>query len=286
MNQQTHVIYVRSMMLIVIVSFIYLVYYGYSYYRLPIEQRFFSEAHNFLKPSGAFGHGLGIFGTLFMIIGVFGYMIRKRKKSLARVGVLKHWLEFHIFLCTLGPIMVLFHTAFKFGGIVAISFWSMVAVVISGVIGRFIYNQIPRSIQGRELSLNEVKTMQLDAASDLEELSDEAMEQISKSMLLEDSEARQNLMVKLFKDYFKDLSIYTSIKESIKAKNLRKSEEKQILRLVKFEIQLRRKISRLQEMQKLFRSWHVVHLPFALIMLVIMVIHVLITLTFGYKWIF
>lgn len=274
------------MMLIVIVSFIYLVYYGYSYYRLPIEQRFFSEAHNFLKPSGALGHGLGIFGTLFMIIGVFGYMIRKRKKSLARVGVLKHWLEFHIFLCTLGPIMVLFHTAFKFGGIVAISFWSMVAVVISGVIGRFIYNQIPRSIQGRELSLNEVKTMQLDAASDLEELSDEAMEQISKSMLLEDSEARQNLMVKLFKDYFKDLSIYTSIKESIKAKNLRKSEEKQILRLVKFEIQLRRKISRLQEMQKLFRSWHVVHLPFALIMLVIMVIHVLITLTFGYKWIF
>lgn len=35
----------------------------------------------------------------------------------------------------------------------------MVAVVASGVIGRFIYVQIPRSIEGRELSLVEVQAM-------------------------------------------------------------------------------------------------------------------------------
>jgi hypothetical protein len=39
-------------------------------------------------------------------------------------------------------------------------------------------------------------------------------------------------------------------------------------------------------MQKLFRYWHVAHLPFALIMLVIVVIHVLITVSFGATWIF
>ena len=39
-------------------------------------------------------------------------------------------------------------------------------------------------------------------------------------------------------------------------------------------------------MQKLFRYWHIAHLPFALIMLIIMVIHVGVTLAFGYKWIF
>ena len=55
--------------------------------------------------------------------------------------------------------MILFHTSFKFGGIVSISFWSMVAVVASGVIGRFIYLQIPRTMQGRELSLNELREM-------------------------------------------------------------------------------------------------------------------------------
>lgn len=74
---------------------------------------------------------------------------------LARFGRLKYWLEFHIFLCTLGPIMILFHTAFKFGGIVSISFWTMVLVVIIWVIGRFIYIQILRTIEGRELTLEE-----------------------------------------------------------------------------------------------------------------------------------
>jgi hypothetical protein len=108
------------------------------------------------------GHGLGIIGSALMIIGVFTYMARKRQRSLMRLGVLKHWLEFHIFMCSLGPIMVLFHTAFKFGGLVAISFWSMVAVFLSGIIGRFIYIQIPRTIEGRELSLSEVKDMKGD----------------------------------------------------------------------------------------------------------------------------
>jgi len=52
---------------------------------------------------------------------------------------------------------VLYHTALKFGGIVAVSFWSMAAVVLSGVIGRFIYVRIPRTIQGNELSVKELE---------------------------------------------------------------------------------------------------------------------------------
>ena len=56
--------------------------------------------------------------------------------------------------------------------------------------------------------------------------------------------------------------------------------------LVQNEIKMNTRISRLQAMQKLFRYWHVAHLPFALIMLVIMVIHVAITIAFGYRWIF
>jgi hypothetical protein len=39
-------------------------------------------------------------------------------------------------------------------------------------------------------------------------------------------------------------------------------------------------------MQKLFKYWHVAHLPFALVMLVIMVVHVAVSIVFGYTWIF
>ena len=136
MSKSAHTVFIVLMGLTVIIVLVMLSYTGYNYYRTPLEERFFHPDHNSLKSSGIIGHGLGIAGTLFMIIGVSSYMARKRFRSWSKLGKLKHWLEFHIFLCTLGPIMVLFHTSFKFGGIVSISFWSMVAVFLSGVIGR------------------------------------------------------------------------------------------------------------------------------------------------------
>jgi hypothetical protein len=214
MSKAAHKIFIAVLAAIVILTLIVLSYTGFSYYNTSLEERFFHADHTTLKPSGILGHGLGIIGSLLIIIGVFSYIARKRIRSLTRLGILKYWLEFHIFLCTLGPIMVLFHTAFKFGGLVAISFWSMVAVFLSGIIGRFIYIQIPRSIEGRELSLSEVRDMMKD------------------------------------------------------------------------EISLDKKIERLKTMQNLFKYWHVAHLPFALVMLVIMVIHVAITVVFGFRWIF
>lgn len=56
--------------------------------------------------------------------------------------------------------------------------------------------------------------------------------------------------------------------------------------MVRNEISLNNRIERLSTMQQLFKYWHVAHLPFALIMLIIMVIHVAITLAFGYRWVF
>ena len=145
------------MVVIIIVTTFYLIYTGYSYYNTPLEERFYHPRHNWFKPSGLYGQGLGVLGTIMITFGVTIYIARKRYNFLSKYIRLKYLLEFHIFLCTLGPILILFHTAFKFGGIVSIAFWSMVAVVLSGVIGRFIYIQIPRTIEGRALSLKEVK---------------------------------------------------------------------------------------------------------------------------------
>ncbi len=160
MSRLVHRLYLFTLVSITVFAFIALAVYGFNYYSTNLNERHFHAQNELLKPSGLIGHGIGIAGSFFMIVGVFGYMARKRFRKLSRVGVLKYWLEFHIFLCTLGPILVLYHTTFKIGGIVAVSFWSMVAVVISGVIGRFIYLQIPRTIQGRELSLNDLSGME------------------------------------------------------------------------------------------------------------------------------
>jgi len=68
--------------------------------------------------------------------------------------------------------------------------------------------------------------------------------------------------------------------------NLPGKDKRGVMKLVSNEMNINAKISRLQTMQTLFKYWHVAHLPFALIMLVIMVIHVAITIVFGYRWIF
>ncbi len=281
MSPVVHRLYISTFIVITVFAVLYLAAIGTSYYQTSLEERFYHQDHDLLKASGLVGHGLGIVGTLMIIFGVSSYMLRKRVKSLRNVGVLKYWLEFHIFLCTLGPILVLFHTSFKFGGLVSISFWSMVAVVASGVIGRFIYIQIPRTIQGREFSLTELRTQRQEISEKLAEyqVSDELIQQLEKRGMT----TQQGSWLG---EWFSGHRLYSAFKSELKEAVTDSTQRKIILGLVSSEITLAQRINRLESMRKLFKYWHVAHLPFALVMLVIMVIHVGVTLAFGYKWIF
>ncbi len=289
MSQLAHRIYITTLASIVALTFLFLLYKGVPYYSTPIEERFYHPDHNWFKPSGAFGHGLGIVGTLLIIIGVFGYMAKKKYKFLARFGRLKYWLEFHIFLCSLGPVMILFHTAFKFGGIVSISFWSMVAVVASGVIGRFIYVQIPRTIEGRELSLNEVKGLKANLGELLKgsyRLNDDSYQLVLAAVDVNRQKFGANVVSSMFNKYLEDKKTLKQVKTTLRENGLASPDVRKVTKLVDNELSLNNRIERLATMQKLFKYWHVAHLPFALIMLIIMVIHVGVTLAFGYRWIF
>ena len=289
MSTLTHKIYIYTLSYIVLMVTIWLAYKGWSYYTTDLTERFYHESHQSMKPSGVFGHGLGIIGTLMVLFGVFSYIARKRYRFLHKYGRLKHWLEFHIFLCTLGPIMILFHTAFKFGGIVSISFWSMVAVVLSGVIGRFIYIQIPRTIEVRELNLNEVHELKANLEDLLRTsygLNDEVYYRILNALEAPKYHAEKGFISSIIQKHLDDAKTLKSVKNIFRKQGIQRRDIKDIIKALKNEITLNNRISRLQTMQKLFRYWHVAHLPFAIIMLVIMVIHVGVTLAFGYRWIF
>ncbi len=289
MSKAGHIFYLSLLVAIVILITLALIFKGLPYYGISMEERVFHEDHTSLKPSGTIGHGIGIAGSLCLIVGMGSYMARKRYRILSRVGLLKHWLEFHIFLCTLGTILILFHTSYKIGGLVAISFWSMVAVFISGIIGRFIYIQIPHSIEGRELSLNEVKGLKSDFAGILR--STYNLDEKSYGILVDSLANKVGIYKKnTFGNYFRRRldSRFTirSVKDALKGNHLSLSEIKKFISLVKNDIRLNSRIERLERMQNLFKYWHVAHLPFALVMLIIMFIHVGVTLLFGYRWIF
>ena len=284
MSSFWHKIYIGTMSLIVVVCFLYLCSTGYSYYQLPSEERFYHPNHDWFKPSGVYGHGLGIIGTAMMFVGVVIYILRKRYNFMAKYIRLKYLLEFHIFLCVLGPILIVFHTAFKFGGIVSIAFWCMVAVVLSGVAGRFIYIQIPRSIEGRAYGLNELKMMRMELSRNLQEAGSFDAEDLN--LVTETADALSAGKSSFLKAASMKRSILNKIKQGIYAENINKEKRNEIITAVRSELDLSAKIGRLQQMQELFKYWHVAHLPFALIMLIIVVVHVIVALAFGYKWIF
>lgn len=288
MSPTAHRIYIGTLSSIVVGVTIFLFYKGVPYYATPLEERFYHPDHDWFKPSGVFGQGLGIIGTLLILVGVLGYIARKRYRSLGKLGRLKYWLEFHIFLCSLGPVMILFHTAFKFGGIVSVAFWSMVAVVASGVIGRFIYVQIPRTIEGRELSLGELQEMRTDVdrmlknSYGLNEMDFEALVGSSQKK----GEKKGNLLSQMTRKYFEDKKTIRTVMDTLRKNEMPEASVKKVANLVKKELSLGNRIERLQTMRKLFRYWHVAHMPFALIMLIIVTLHVIVTVTLGYRWIF
>ena len=291
MNKLQHKIYISFFVIITVAVLFFLLYKGYAYYTTPIDKRFFSPEHNSLKPSGFWGHGYGIVGTVLMILGVVVYMIRKRVKKFTRFGALKYWLEFHIFLCTIGPMLILFHTAFKFGGIVSVSFWSMVLVFVSGVIGRFIYIRIPRTIEGKELNVEQINEVNESLSLKLKHdynVDEDIIESIEDFSVKKENSSGSliDFFINMLPNYLENRKKIKQINKRLTIIKIPKQKKKEVIKIIKEKISINNKIAYLKTMQSLFRYWHVAHLPFAVIMIIIMVIHVVVTVTFGYKWIF
>jgi hypothetical protein len=117
-------------------------------------------------------------------------------------------------------------------------------------------------------------------------LDERSLNVIADSIKAKTDLTQGNSFSRFIKKYIDDRRSIQKVKTTLKSNKLPKSKRIEILDLVKNEISLNRRIERLQVMQNLFKYWHVAHLPFALVMLVIMVIHVAVTIVFGYKWIF
>jgi len=290
LNKKVHFIYISLFVVTILITLIVIISAGFDYYTTPITERFFHNNYRELKPSGSIGHGYGIVGSILMLFGVLIYVVRKRSKRFARLGLLKHWLEFHIFLCTLGPILVLFHTAFKFGGLVSIGFWSMVAVVLSGVIGRYIYLQIPRSIDGVELNFEESRKLNFELGYQLRQKYNLDESIFNKLDNFSDDESNAinllNLLPIMIKGFWNDKRALHEIKLNLRENSVSSINIREVISVCKRKLKLNRRLSLLKTTQRLFSYWHIAHFPFAVLMLVIMVVHVIVTLAFGYQWIF
>lgn len=271
--------------------------YGFDYYRLDAAHRALSPKHDLLKPGGAIGIRLGIFGAV-LFLAIFLYAFRKRWAWLGRIGSTKHWLDFHILLGLTAPVIITFHSSFKFGGIAGIAYWIMIAVAASGIVGRYIYAQIPRSLGNAEMSFKDLQDLMHALGKELE-----AQKLISVRDLgplfrpLEAASAqRMSAITMLFVMLERDISHMFGIwKLRRKALGVlgtlytiggilpsRHRDLEAVIACVKKQASLSTRILFLSKTQELFRLWHVVHRPFSYSFAVLVCIHITVVLLFGY----
>lgn len=98
---------------------------------------------------GFYGHFIGIFGFVCMLLTETLYSLRKRSRS-ARWGRMADWLQLHIFTGIVGPFMVLLHSSWKFNGLAGLTLLLTGVIVFSGFVGRYLYTRIPRTADGIE----------------------------------------------------------------------------------------------------------------------------------------
>jgi hypothetical protein len=284
-----HKVFILFLLLIGITAILAIGLRGMDYYLTPIQLRAFSTDHAVLKPSGKLSHGLGIIGASMITVGIITYSTRKRVRALWNLGKLSMWLEFHIFLCLVGPTLIVYHTTFKAGGIAAISLWTMLSVAASGIVGRFLYVLIPRNIKGGEMTNSQINEqfdvqkkilLESEIGRELVQYIDQSFARIKRPASLSETFA-VFLQLRRMKHQVKVI-----VRSQIAQRHLRHTTAKNVIRVASARASLIQKSILLLQIEKLFYYWHAIHLPFTAIMFITLALHVGVALWLGYTWIF
>ena len=264
-------------------AFVYFLVGGASYYLTPLPERARHPLYWTFKPGGSLGLRFGMAGLAMMTL-MHAYSARKRLHPLRKLGALRKWLDVHILLGILGPLFVVLHSSFKVGGLVSISFWSMVAVALSGVFGRYLYLQIPRTRAGEELTLAEVEKSDRELGVRLREEfgADEAfLERLERAAT---PDASAGLLRLLLGIVAQDLGLgrrrLAAVARSLPG--LPPALARELAVLVRQKALLRRRIRLWSALHRLFHHWHVIHRPFAVVMYLFVLVHVAVATATGY----
>ncbi len=259
---------------------------GWSFYWTPLVERAHHEGYWLWKSGGRLGHRLGLAGTAMMVL-MLSYSARKRLRALRHWGPVSRWLDVHIYLGVSGPLLVVLHSAFKVHGLVALSFWSMVAVALSGVAGRYLYLQIPRTRAGDEIALEALRRRDSLLTERLQTqfgLDPERLARLDRAASLGGSRPTLTrlLLDMLFgaaREWHEVRRLVSECRGRVPPRLLH-----QLGQIAREKTVTHRRILMWDRAHELFHYWHVLHKPFAVVMYLLMVVHVGVALMTGYGW--
>jgi thioredoxin reductase/Pyruvate/2-oxoacid:ferredoxin oxidoreductase delta subunit len=256
---------------------------GWDYYQLGHLERIGSPKHALFKSAGHWGHGIGIVATAFMLSN-FLYPVRKRNRWMTGLGDIRDWLNFHVFVGFMSPLVIAFHAAFQSNNLLATATTvALVIVVSTGLIGRFIYGLVP-SIGGHSEELELIAGRFERLRAQLEPVLAEARDRKRLEKLIESASAalppssllfamlrepvdgaRLRFRLWLVRDLFTVGGRYARFKISV----LR-------LRRLRFQIAF------YGGLRNLLRGWRVMHASLAVFLVFVIAVHIGISLYLGY----
>jgi len=271
--------------------------YGFDYYKLAAVDRPFSPKHHLLRPSGPVGLYLGFFGVA-LFVGIFLYPIRKHWPWLSTIGSTRHWLDIHVLMGLTAPFIVAFHSTLKFRGIAGMAFWIMFAVSTSGVVGRYLYAQIPRKVTTAELSMQELRDLQTQLTQQL--AAQNLLPQADLRALLRLPDANRvgrlpivvALVYMVILDAVRVFRVARLRRHAVRGSEYvrtlggflrtRHHELERTIDAASEEAALSKRVLFLSRSQKVFHLWHVVHKPFSYAFAVLAMVHIGLQFVLGY----
>jgi len=179
------------------------------------------------------------------------------------------------------------------------AFWIMSAVAISGVIGRYLYAQIPRSLSAAELSLKEVQEQQAEVTNQLATqrvVPAEDLTPIFRLPCAERVQAQPMILAlgwMMALDVRRELNIaglrlrHRRLKAAVASVggvlSSKHPELERVIGAARRQARLSKRILFLSRSQQVFHLWHVVHRPFSYSFAVLALIHITVVMLFGVR---
>lgn len=244
------------------------------------------------KPSGDVGYWLGVAGGSMMLV-LFIYPMRKYLRFMQGWGNVKGWFWFHLGLGIVGPWLILVHSQFIIGSLNAgVALYSMTVVVISGVIGRFIYVRVNRGLDGERTSLRALREraglvesnarsrLHFARAVEAQLLAFEKREIGTRASWL--THLRQVTLLPL-QQWIVYLRCVFALRRPLNAlakkyewsANDLRRRKRRARRLVDQYLHAVVKVAQYTAYERVFALWHLAHLPFIYLLVISAVVHVI-----------
>lgn len=240
----------------------------------------------YYTPRSGFGFYIGVAGTL-MMVALLAYPLRKHVSWMQRWGSLKHWFRIHMIMGIVGPTLVLFHSTFHIRTTnAAVALLSMLGVVISGVVGRFVYTKIHYGLYGSRATLEKVRE---EFASQADETKSRLhfaprVEQWLQSYESKATHPDRSLVAAAW--HFLTLGVTRTLVEFRcvrELKRLLRSEQRPefrngaseaIVLISSYLIEVER-VAHFTTYERLFSLWHVLHIPLIYLLAASTIFHIL-----------